>query len=124
MRYVVGIFIVFSLMMSGCSIPFFGTKSETKLEVQEKKQNPLEKIVLSDWDIVERAYTIIGDIRVEESSWNPFRSTKEALQQKLREEALKIGADGVIFIVYGPVKKTWYQKEGMQAKGKAIRFAY
>lgn len=114
-----------SLFFSGCSIPFWGDKTAKAPILEEVKKPPSKKVVISELDIMDRPYTIIGDVNASVSQLTPFGTPlKELANEQLQLEATKIGADGVIFIRYKTLPKTWTRWSGMEAKGKAVVFKY
>ena len=62
-----------------------------------------EKIILTEKDILDRPYKVLGDIEVTVNKTTIFHPnpTRELVAQKLREEAAKLRADAVILVRYG-----------------------
>lgn len=110
-----------ALFVSGCS-PYFW-RSTTPVIAQEVKLP--EKIVISELDFINRPYKIIGEVNASVTQLTPFgASLKELANQELQKEALKQGADGIIYVQYKTLPKTWKSWGGMEAKGTAVVFKY
>jgi len=81
-------------------------------------------IVLTEEDVTDRKYAVLGDISVSVSKTTLFDQdpTREMVNERLREEAYKLGADAVILTRYGTVGiglASWGVLEG---KGRAVAF--
>lgn len=118
------LFVGMGIALSGCTIPFLSEKVSRAPIIEEIRRTPVEKIVISELDILDRPYALLGEVSAIHKSLIPFNSiaTKEELNLKLREEAAKINADAIIFVSYKPLEKSWNSFGGMEAKGKAVRF--
>jgi len=122
-RSVIILWFGFLLIFSGCSIPFLGDKTSKAPIIEEIKRTPMNKILISELDILDRPYAIIGEVSVSEKSLIPFKSPdKEDATTKLREEAFKLHADAVIFVSYTSSEKSWAGTQSMEARGKAVKF--
>ena len=83
-----------------------------------------ELILVTEGDILDRRYEVLGDIKVTVNKTSIFHTdpTREDVVQKLRKKAAKLGADAVIFVRYGSVgvsAMSWGAQEG---RGRAIIF--
>jgi hypothetical protein len=81
-------------------------------------------IQIFDGDIANRKYHSLGDISVSVSNWTIFDSdpTPAKVDDELRKQAAKLGADAVILVRYGTVGMsvmTWGKLDG---NGRAIAF--
>jgi len=114
-----------SLFFSGCSIPFWGDKTPKTPVLEEAKKPSSEKVVIRELDIFDRPYTILGEVNASVSQLTPFGTPlKELANKQLQIEASKMGADGVIFVRYETLPKTWTRWSGMKTTGKAVKFKY
>ncbi len=113
------------MLSTGCSIPFMGPSSKAPV-LEMLKRTPVEKIMISEMDILDRPYTLLGDVNVSIEQRLPFGSDtlKERTSKALQEKAAALDADAVIFVRYTPLEKTWTRWGGMEVKGKAIKFSY
>jgi len=115
--------LVSAFFFIGCSIPFIGETSGKAPIIEEMKRTPMDKILISELDILDRPYVLIGDVSVSEKSLIPFKSPdKASAELKLREEAFKLKADAVIFVIFSNSEKSWLGTQTIDAYGKAIRF--
>lgn len=112
-------------LSTGCSIPFMGTFSKPPV-LETLKRTPMEKIMISEMDILDRPYTLISEVNASIEQRLPFGSDtlKERVTKTLQEKAATLDADAVIFVRYTPLEKTWTRWGGMEVKGKAIKFSY
>lgn len=85
---------------------------------------PVNSIVISEGDVTDRKYTSMGDITVAVNKMTVFNAdpTREQVNEKLREEAAKLGADGVLFVRYGTVGISMMSWGTLEGKGRAIKF--
>lgn len=115
----------FIFLYTGCSIPFIGTSSKAPV-IESFKRTTVDKIIISDMDIFDRPYTLLGDVNVRIEQRLPFgeESIKERATKALQEKASTMDADAVIFVRYEILGKTWTRWSGMDVKGSAIKFSY
>ena len=73
----------------------------------------------------DRNFTVAGDISVTVNKTFIFSKTptRKMVNEKLREEALKIGADAVILVRYGSVGMTGWSYGSLNGKGRAVVFS-
>ena len=123
-RWIIHVCLGMSVMLCGCSVPFMGEKS-VKAPVIEggQKQTPANRIVVTELDILDRPYSVLGDVVARYSPLLPYSSIDKAdVVIQLREEAAKMGADAVVYVIYTEQKSTWISSASMEAKGKAVKF--
>ncbi len=124
-RWIITMTAIISTVFLGCSMPFSGDTKEQPSSVEKAKQIPAEKVVISEVDILDRPYKVIGDVSAIDAPKMPFsKASKVDVTSKLREEASKMGADGVIFVNYILLKGTWQSPEQIEVKGKAVKFTH
>jgi hypothetical protein len=84
-----------------------------------------QEIIILESDIPDRKYKILGDIDVTVNKTTIFHSdpTREMVDKKLRQEAIKLGADAVIFVRYGVVGISLMSWGSQNGKGRAIVFS-
>lgn len=83
-----------------------------------------EQPILTENDIADRPYRVLGDLHVVVRKQTLFSAepTRERVNEKLARAARKLGADAVILVRYGTVGMGvigWGELEG---RGRAIRF--
>ena len=92
----------------------------TATAVQKLPQN----ILVTETDITDRKYKVLGDIEVTVRKTTIFNKdpTNEQVNEKLKEEAAKLGADAVILVRYGTVGISLLSWGALNGKGRAIVF--
>lgn len=120
----VGILVLFAL--TGCA-----TWSTSSVETPDSAPAPAaaqpkrpHEIRLTESDIPDRKYSSLGDISVTVNKTTVFHPnpTREMVNQKLKEEAAKLGADAVIHVRYGNVGVSALSWGSLEGKGRAIKF--
>jgi len=93
---------------------------------QREKVDPaaLAAITVTENDITERSYDVLGDIKVNVNKTTIFNKdpTREQVDDKLREEAAKIGANAVILVRYGTVGIGLMSWGSLDGQGRAVKF--
>ena len=121
------------LMLSACS-SWSTSKVDTVEGYQAKnistsgeseQLNSLQDIVVTETDMSDRNYTVAGDISVTVNKTTIFHKapTRQMVNEKLREEAHKIGADAVILVRYGSVGIGMFSYGSLNGKGRAVVFS-
>jgi hypothetical protein len=89
---------------------------------ESAQPTPYDKILMIEGDIPGRKYSSLGDVTVSVNKLTIFHAapTRDMVNQKLKEEAAKLGADAVIFLRYGTVGMTALSYGGLEGKGRAI----
>ena len=92
----------------------------TVMEAQKMPRN----IVVTEADITDHKYKVLGDIEVTVNKTTIFNEdpTREQVNEKLKEEAAKLGADAVILVRYGTVGISLLSWGSLNGKGRAIVF--
>ena len=129
------------LMISACS-PISNLLSTSNVDTVEGYQannistsgeseqlNSLQDIVITETDMSDRNYIVVADISVTVNKtlqmFHIFSKppTREMVNEKLRKEALKIGADAVILVRYGNVGMSFFSYGSLQGRGRAVVFS-
>ncbi len=122
-KWLIGLCFSCGIIFGGCAIPFMGDKAAKEPTVETTKRTPAEKIVISELDILDRPYKVLGEVSALDSSSMPFsKPTQLDATIKLREAASAMGADAVIYVTYGKKEGSMMSGAGIEAKGKAIKF--
>lgn len=116
---------VATILLAGCA-----TWSTSRVDHQDTSQSaPVAAIapasvVLTTEDITDRQYASLGDIWTTVNKTTVFHPnpTKEMVNEKLKEEAAKLGADAVILVRYGEVGMGLFSWGSLEGRGRAIRF--
>jgi hypothetical protein len=98
--------------------------SETSSEEMKLLPTNESSIALTEEDITDRAYKVLGDIEVTVNKTTIFNKdpTREMVDQKLREEAAKLGADAVVLVRYGTVGISFMSWGSLEGRGRAVLF--
>ena len=128
-----GIFLAISL--AGCctwssssvtppSSPQSPAASSRPTSTAAKPARTKADIVVTQNDIADRPYTNLGDITVQVRKTTLFHPdpTREQVNEKLRNEASKLGADAVVLVRYGTVGVSALSWGELEGKGRAVKF--
>ena len=116
------ILIIVTTVIISCS-----PRATSNLQILDKQvyatTSPSSVIITED-DLSEKKYNVIGKISVKLSKWTALSPdpTREDANNKLREEAAKKGANAVIFVRYSGPKITLTSWGVLEANGEAVRF--
>lgn len=82
------------------------------------------KIILTKQDITDRKYEVIQDIEVTVNKTTVFHPdpTPALVDEKLRADAAKLGADAVVLVSYGEVGVSLLSWGSLDGKGRAVKF--
>lgn len=114
-----------SVLVSGCATWTAGEVTNVRpTTTLETKQTSPERIMLTDGDISDRPYIVLGDVSVTVNKTTIFHAdpTKEMVNEKLKEEAAKLGADAVTHVRYGTVGISLMSWGSLDGKGRAVQF--
>ncbi len=119
----------FSLCLLTACADNWSTSSIQQTDTQKSFAKPVIKklpsqILITEGDITDRPYRVIGDISltVNKMTLGDDDPTPEVANEKLREEAVEIGADAVILVRYGTVGIGLMSWGSLDVKGRAIAF--
>ena len=87
-------------------------------------KRPMDQIIVTEEDITDKPYRVIGDIDVTVNKTTLFHPdpTRELVNKELREEAYKVGADAVVLVRYGSVGVSMMSWGSLDGKGRAVAF--
>lgn len=85
---------------------------------------PATEVLLSQDDIADRSYHVIGDLKVtvRKQTLLSAEPTRARVDEKLRKQARKMGADAIILVRYGTVGMGMIGWGELEGRGRAIRF--
>lgn len=85
---------------------------------------PVDKIQILEGDVADRPYKSLGDISVTVNKVSVFNAdpTREMVNQRMRTEAAKLGADAVIHARYGTTGISALSWGSLDGKGRAIAY--
>jgi len=113
------------VLLSGCAS--WSTSSvdrdQQQASISTQATDPA-KIQVIEGDVTDRKYTSLGDITATINKTTVFNAspTKEMVNDKLKQEAAKLGADAVILARYGDGGISFLSWGSLQGKGRAIKF--
>ncbi len=81
-------------------------------------------VLVTEGDITDRPYTVIGDITVTVNKTTIFHAdpTRELVTEALKKEAASKGADAVVLARYGAPGISFFSWGSMEGKGRAVTF--
>ena len=81
-------------------------------------------VLMYDLDITDRPYTRLGEVSVNVTKLNPWGEdpTQAEAEAKLKEEAVKKGADALIYVRYTKVGVSYNRWSGIEGKAQAVKF--
>lgn len=120
------------LFLSACAT--YSSTSVDKKEQPASSSSGAEKvpaqpteqadIVVTEGDITDRKYTVLGDITATVNKTTIFHPdpTPALVADALREEAAELGADAVVLVRYGDVGVSLLSWGSLDGKGRAVKF--
>lgn len=113
-------------LFSGCATWNTSEIANVRPAVQKLAVTEAKDVILTEGDIVDKKYIVLGDISVTVNKTTIFHPdpTKEMVNVKLKEEAAKLGADAVTQIRYGTVGISMMSWGSLDGKGRAIQFSH
>ena len=120
-----------SASLLGCAENWTQTKmtnanasASTSTKVSTSTPAPGKDVFLTEGDITDRKYTVLGDLAVTVNKLTVFNAdpTRQQVDAKLKAEASKLGADAVILVRYGAVGISAASWGSLDGKGRAIKF--
>ena len=120
------VILITSLFLGGCAATWSSSEvtNVRPTEVSPTASRP-NAIVITEGDITDRRYSVLGDISVTVNKTTMFHPdpTRDQVNDRLREEAAKVGADAVIFVRYGTLGISALSWGSLDGKGRAIKLA-
>jgi uncharacterized protein YbjQ (UPF0145 family) len=101
-----------------------GVEDSETIAASNMEQTSAQDIVITETDISDRNYKVLGEIEVTVSKHTLFNRnpTQEDVNEELRKEAAEMGADAVILVRYGTVGVSLVSWGSLNGKGRAIVF--
>lgn len=114
--------IVLTLLLSVSACATWSTPNVTGGD--DQKQNLPQNIIITEGDITNHKYKILGDVQATVNKTTIFNKdpTKEQVNEELQKEAAKLGADAVVFVRYGTVGVSLMSWGSLDGKGRAVVF--
>lgn len=112
---------------SGAQAPGAGstTAGSTTSLIPVRAPTSPGSITLTEGDIADRAYSVLADLEVTVNKTTIFNSdpTRGQIDERLRQEAAKLGADAVIQVRYGTVGIGLMSWGSLDGRGRAVAFS-
>lgn len=129
MRIAVPVTVAAALLLAGCGGSWTTSEMKPATSSPGAAAAPVEArapadVVVTEGDITDRPYTVIGDITVSVNKTTIFHPdpTREMVTEALQREAAGKGADAVILARYGAVGIGFMSWGTMEGKGRAVVF--
>jgi hypothetical protein len=124
-----GVTALIVMMMSGCSMSWnFWSQNAPKTPQDQKAQNVQialkPSILMYELDITDRPYKNLGEVSATDTKLNPWgeEPTQANVEAQLKAEAIKVGADALIFVRYTKLGASWNRISGIEGKAQAVKF--
>jgi hypothetical protein len=114
-----------AILISGCAATRSSSNIESASNISGRIVPTLESnILVTEEDILDLEYISLGDIEVSVSKTTIFNKdpSNEMIDEELKKEAAKLGADAVILVRYGTVGVSAFSWGKLDGKGRAIKF--
>lgn len=81
-----------------------------------------EQVLITENDITNREYRVLGDISVTVNKTTLFNKdpTREMVEAELKIKAAELGANAIIFVRYGTVGISFMSWGALNGKGRAV----
>jgi hypothetical protein len=119
-----GPFVAGALLLLGACAQGLATSNVAKTETAARAPTAPDQIQIIEGDVTDRPYNSLGDVSVTVNKVTIFNAdpTRDMVNQRLRNEAAKLGADAVIQVRYGTVGISPLSWGSLDGKGRAIVF--
>lgn len=116
--------VIAAFAVSGCGTTWYAPEDPTPLRMSNVPR-PAAHVIVREEDFPERAYSALGEVTATVTTAAPLTAapTRDAVNQRLREEAAKLGADAVILVRYTAPEPGFFGAGTVTGRGRAIRFA-
>ncbi len=113
-----------ALLLLGACADGCATSQIAKTEATARAPRAPDQIQIIEGDVTDRPYKSLGDVSVTVNKVTIFNAdpTREMVNQRLRNEAAKLGADAVIQVRYGTVGISPLSWGSLDGKGRAVVF--
>jgi hypothetical protein len=120
----VGLSIGLIATASACANGWATTSVSPQPAAAGRAPTPVDKIQIIEGDVADKPYKSLGDVSVTVNKVTAFNAapTHAMVDQRLRAEAAKLGADAVIQVRYGNVGVSLMSWGSLDGKGRAIVF--
>lgn len=85
----------------------------------------VDGFIVTEGDISDRPYVELGTVTAKAGkfSWVSRNPDRSDIDRKLREKALKLGADAIIRVIYTPTGASMMSWGGIKGDGVAVKFS-
>jgi hypothetical protein len=115
--------LLLSAALAGCATWSTTQVQEAQGVAAVKAKDPAA-VVITEGDITDRAYVVIGDVSVTVNKTTIFNAdpTRDMVNDELRKVAAAKGADAVVLTRYGTVGISLMSWGSLEGKGRAVAF--
>ena len=113
--------------LSACATNWTQAKvTNSHAQPQVSNAAVVSDVLLTEGDLADRKYAVLGDLAVTVNKLTLFNAnpTREQVDAKLKAEAVKLGADAVIFVRYGAIGISTVSWGSLDGKGRAIKLEH
>jgi uncharacterized protein YbjQ (UPF0145 family) len=111
-------------LLGACADGWATTQVSPQAAAAGRKATPVDQIQVIEGDVTDKPYKSLGDVSTTVNKVSIFNAdpTRAMVDQRLRTEAAKLGADAVIQVRYGTVGISPLSWGSLDGKGRAIAY--
>jgi len=111
-------------LLGACADGWATTQVTPTAAAAGRTATPVDKIQIFEGDVTDRPYKSLGDVSATVNKTTLFNAdpTREMVNNRLKAEAAKLGADAVIQVRYGTVGMAVVSWGSLDGKGRAIAY--
>jgi len=111
-------------LLGACADGWATTQVTPTAAAAGRTATPVDRIQILEGDVTDRPYKSLGDVSATVNKTTLFNAdpTREMVNNRLRAEAAKLGADAVIQVRYGTVGMSAFSWGSLDGKGRAIAY--
>jgi hypothetical protein len=113
-----------SAVLGACADGWSTSQVTPQAAAAGRAQTPVDQIQVFEGDVADKPYKSLGEVSVTVNKTTLFNAdpTREMVNQRLRQQAAKLGADAVIQVRYGTVGISALSWGSLDGKGRAIAY--
>lgn len=111
-----------SAALGACADGWSTSQVKPQATAAVRAPTPVDQIQIFEGDVTDKPYKSLGEVSVTVNKSTLFNAdpTREMVNQRLRQQAAKLGADAVIQARYGTVGVSAFSWGSLDGKGRAI----
>jgi len=113
-----------SAVLGACADGWSTSQVTPQASAAGRAPTPVDQIQVFEGDVTDKPYKSLGEVSVTVNKTTLFNAdpTREMVNQRLRQQAGKLGADAVIQVRYGTVGVSALSWGSLDGKGRAIAY--